>query len=337
MDTCCRSVWRSLMDVCKKLAWLALAILGSGAEAAAADAQNFPTRPIRWIVPVPAGATTDIVTRLVGQKMSENWGQQVIVDNRAGGAMIIGSDIVAKATPDGYTIGTLLTPTIVNPFVLKNLPYDTLRDFTPVSLMVMVPGVMTMYPGVPANNLKEVIALAKAKPGTLNYGSPGPLTSGHLSMEMLKLTAGISITHIPYKGGAPAIADLIAGQIQFLISGPPGVLPHIKSGRLKAIATTAPKRSPGLPDTPTAAESALPGFDTYEWYGVFAPGKLPKDVLAKLSREIARIIKQPDVSEKLAVQGAIPVGNTSDEFANFVKREMSVWGKVAQQVGLKPD
>ena len=300
-------------------------------------AQNFPTRPIRWIVPVPAGATTDIVTRLVAQKMGENWGQQVIVDNRAGGAMIIGTDTVAKATPDGYTVGTLLTPTIVNPFVLKNLPYDTVKDLTPVSLMVMVPGVMTMFPGVPANNLKEVIALAKARPGALNYGSPGPLTSGHLSMEMLKITAGINMTHIPYKGGAPAIADLIAGQIQFLISGPPGVLPHINSKRLKAIATTAAKRSPGLPDTPTFAESGLPGFDTYEWYGVFAPGNMPKDVLNKLSREIARIVNLPEMSEKLSVQGAIPVGNTSAEFTAFVKKEMDTWGKVAQQVGLKPD
>jgi len=302
-----------------------------------ADAQNYPTRPIRWIVPIPAGATADMITRLVAQKVNEAWGQQVIVDNRPGGAFVIGSDIVAKGNPDGHTVGTLLTPHIVNPFVLKDLPYDTLRDFTPVTLMVIVPGVMTMNPKVPAKNLKEVIALAKAMPSSLNYGSPGPLTSGHLSMEMLKLTAGINIQHVPYKGGAPAIADLIAGQVQFLISGPPGVLAHINSGRLKAIATTATKRSPGLPNTPTFAESGVPGFDTYEWYGVFAPGKLPKDVLAKLSREIARVIKLPDMSEKLSAQGAIPVGNTSDEFAAFVRREMDTWGKVAQQVGLKPD
>ena len=325
------------MITCAKWVMPLLALAAAAGAACAAEPPAYPARPIRWIVPVPAGATTDIVTRLVAQKINEAWGQQVIVDNRAGGAMIIGSDIIAKATPDGYTIGTLLTPTIVNPFVLKNLPYDTLRDFTPVSLMVMVPGVMTMFPGVPAVNLKEVIALAKAKPGTLNYGSPGPLTSGHLSMEMLKLTAQINMTHIPYKGGAPAIADLIAGQIQFLISGPPGVLPHIRSGRLKAIATTAAKRSPGLPDTPTFAESALPGFDTYEWYGVFAPGKMPKDVLEKLSREIVRIVNLPDMSEKLSVQGAIPVGNTPAEFSAFVRREMDTWGKVAQQVGLKPD
>lgn len=237
----------------------------------------------------------------------------------------------------GYTIGTLLTPHVVNPFVLKNLPYDTMRDFTPVTLMVIVPGVMTMNPGVPAAALKDVVALAKARPGQLNYASPGQLTSGHLSMELLKLAAGINIQHIPYKGGAPAIADLIGGQVQFLISGPPGVLPHIRSGRLKAIATTAAKRSPGLPDTPTFAESGIAGFDTYEWYGVFAPGKMPKAVLAKLSAEIARIVKLPDMSEKLALQGAIPVGNTPEEFAQFVKSEMSQWGKLAQKIGLRPD
>jgi tripartite-type tricarboxylate transporter receptor subunit TctC len=325
------------MNTFEKVRLLMLVALGTIVGAPSVNAQNYPTRPIRWIVPVPAGSTTDIVSRIVGQKINESWGQQVIVDNRPGGAFVIGSDAVAKAAPDGYTVGTLLTPHIVNPFVMKDLPYDTLRDFTPVTLMVMVPGVMTMYPGVPANTLKDVIALAKTKPGALNYGSPGPLTSGHLSMEMLKLTAGINITHIPYKGGTPAIADVIAGQIQFLISGPPGVLQHIKGGRLKAIATTAAKRSPGLPDTPTFAESGLPGFDTYEWYGVFAPGNLPKDVLTKLNREIARIVKLPDVSEKLVAQGAIPVGNTPEEFAAFVRREMDVWGKVAQQVGLKPD
>ena len=302
-----------------------------------AHAQNYPTRPIRWIVPVPAGSTTDIVTRLVGQKMSEAWGQQVVVDNRPGGVFTVGSEIVAKAQPDGHTLGTLLTPHVVNPYVLKNLPYNTERDFTPVSLMVIVPGVMTMFPGVGANNLKDVIAIAKAKPGQLNYGSPGQLTSGHLSMELLNLAANIKITHIPYKGGAPAIIDLVAGRIHFMISGPPGVLPHIKAGRLKAIATTAANRSPGLPETPTFAEAGLPGFDTYEWYGVFAPGNLPRPILAKLSAEIGRIMQLPDISEKLAVQGAIPVGNSADAFGAFVRSEMNQWGKLAQKIGLKPD
>jgi tripartite-type tricarboxylate transporter receptor subunit TctC len=300
-------------------------------------AQQFPTRPIRFLVPVPAGSTTDIVTRIVAQRMGEAWHQQIVVDNRPGGVMTIATDLVAKAPPDGYTIATLLTPTAVNPYVLKNLPYNTERDLQAVSQMVAVPGVMTMNPGVPANNLKEVIALAKAKPGTLNYGSPGQLTSGHLSMELLKLRMGLTIQHVPYKGGAPAITDMIAGQIQFLISGPPGVLPHINAGRLRAIATTAAKRSPGLPSTPTFIEAGVTDFDTSEWYGVFAPAGLSQPVLDKLAREIARIVKLPDVAEKLSAQGAIPVGSGADEFTRFVKAEMNLWGNVATKIGLKPD
>ena len=309
-------------------------MLGCAAQAAE---QAFPTRPIRWIVPLPPGATADIITRHVALKLGEALGQQVVVDNRPGGVFTVGSEIVAKAPPDGYTIGTLLTPHVVNPFVLKNLPYNTERDFTPVSLLVIVPGVMTMHPAVGANTLKDVIALAKAKPGQLNYGSPGQLTSGHLSMEMLKLQTGIDITHIPYKGGAPAIIDLVGGRIQFLISGPPGVLPHINSGRLKPIAVTAAKRSPGLPNTPTFQESGVAGFDTYEWYGVFSSGRIPKPALAKLSQEISRIVRLPEMSAHLTNQGAIPVGNSSDEFAAFVKKEMATWGTLAQKIGLRPD
>ena len=314
-----------------------LLIAASTGAAAAAQAENYPTRPIRWIVPVPAGSSGDFVTRIVTQKIGESWGQQIIIDNRAGGSAIIGSDIIAKASPDGYTFGTLLTPHVVNPAVIKNLPYDTQRDFTPVTLMVTVPNVMTMHPGVPAGNLKEVIALAKANPGKYNYGTPGTLTSGHLSMEMLKLAAGIDIAYVPYKGGAPAITDLIGGQIQFLISGPPGVLPHIKSGRLKAVGTTALQRLPWLPDTPTFAESGLPGFDTYGWYGVFAPAKVPREIVNRLQADIARVLKLPDIREKFATQGAIPVGSTPEEFAAWLKRETGVWGKIARQVGLKAD
>lgn len=325
------------MNTLKKFGLLMLVVSGAMCGVPAAHAQDYPTRPIRWIAPAAPGSTLDMLTRLVAQKVNEAWGQQVMVDNRPGGAFVIGSDIVAKAAPDGHTIGTLLTTHVVSPAVRKDLPYDTLRDFTPVTLMVIVPGVMTMHPSVPANTLQDVIALAKTNPRLLNYASPGQLTSGHLSMEVLKLTAGVDIQHVPYKSGAPAIADLIGGQVQLLISGPPGVLPHIKSGRLKAIATTAAKRSPGLPDTPTFAEAGLVGFDTYEWYGVFAPGKLPKDVLAKLSREIARIIKLPEISEKLSLQGALPVGSTSEEFDAFIRKEMDTWGKVAQQVGLKAE
>jgi tripartite-type tricarboxylate transporter receptor subunit TctC len=226
---------------------------------------------------------------------------------------------------------------VVTPFVMKDLPYDSVKDFQPITQIVFVPGVMVANAAVPANNLKEVIALAKAKPGQLNFGSPGALTSGHLSMELLNLTAGIKIQHVPYKGGAPAIADLIGGSIQFVVLGPPTVMAHIKAGRLKAIATTAARRSPGLPDTPTFAESGLPGYDTYEWYGIFAPAKIPRPVLQKLNAEINRIIKLPDVNERFLQLGAIPHGNTVDEFTAFLDGERKKWGPVAQKVGLKPN
>ena len=309
----------------------------AAASSPPAGAQQYPTRPIRWIVPVPPGATTDIISRLIGARMSEAWGQQVVVDNRTGGAFVIGTDIVAKATPDGHTIGIFLTPHAVNPYVLKNLPYDTVKDFQPITLVAIVPGVMVANANLPASTLREVIALAKAKPGQLNYGSPGPMTSGHLSMELLNLTAGIKILHVPYKGGAPAIVDLLGGQIQFVILGPPTVMGHLKAGRLKAIATTAAKRSPGLPDTPTFAESGLPGFDTYEWYGLFAPARIPRAALGKLNGEVNRIIALPDVRDRMLGLGAIPSGNSPEAFAAFVKGEMNRWGKVAQQVGLRPD
>ncbi len=302
-----------------------------------AAAQEYPTRPIRWIVPVPPGATTDILSRIIGQKMGEAWGQQVIVDNRSGGAFVIGTDIIAKSNPDGHTIGILLTPHVVTPFVMKDLPYDSVTDFQPITQIVFVPGVMVANATVPANNLKEVIALAKAKPGQLNFGSPGALTSGHLSMELLNLVARIKIQHVTYNGGAPAISDLIGGQIQFVVLGPPTVMAHIKAGRLKAIATTAAKRSPGLPDTPTFAESGLPGYDTYEWYGIFAPAKIPRAVLLKLNAEINRIIKLPDVNERFLALGAIPHGSTVEEFTAFLDGERKKWGPVAQKVGLRPN
>jgi tripartite-type tricarboxylate transporter receptor subunit TctC len=300
-------------------------------------AQEYPTRPIRWIVPVPPGATTDILSRVIAQKMGEAWGQQVIVDNRSGGALVIGTDIIAKANPDGHTIGILFTPHLVTPFVMKDLPYDSVKDFQPITQIVFVPGVMVANAQVPVNNLKEVIALAKAKPGQLNFGSPGPLSSGHLSMELLNLTAGIKIQHVPYKGGAPAIIDLIGGAIQFVVLGPPTVMAHIKAGRLKAIATTAAKRSPGLPDTPTFAESGMTGWDTYEWYGIFGPAKMPRPIVEKLNTEINRIIKLPDVNERFLQLGAIPNGNTIEAFTAFLDRERKIWGPVAQKVGLKPN
>ena len=305
--------------------------------AGASHAESYPDRAIRFVVPYPPGGTTDVLARLVGQKLSEAWGQPVIVDNRPGGVAVIGSDVVAKATPDGYTIGMFLTPHAVNPFIMSNLPYDTQRDFAPVSLVAIVPGILSMNPSVPAQNLQDIVALAKAKPGLLNYASPGPITSGHLSMELLKHMAGIEIRHVPYKGGAPALTAVMANEVQLFISGPPNVLPQIRAGRLKAIAVTTAARLPALPDLPTVAEQGFPGYDTYEWYGVFAPGKTPAPVLEKLSREIARLIKLPQVSERISAQGAEPQGNSRAEFDKFVRNEMSKWGTLAKRIGLRPD
>ena len=306
------------------------------AAAQTRDADNYPSRAIRWIVPVPPGATTDILSRLVASKISEAWNTQVVVDNRSGAAMIVGSDIIAKANPDGHTIGLLLSPHAVNPAVMK-LPYDSLKDFQTVCLVALVPGVLVTNPSVPVASVKDVIALAKTKPGALFFGSAGQMSSGHLSMELLNLMGGIKITHVPYKGGAPAITDLIGGQIQFVILGPPTVMQHLQGGRLKAIATTSAKRSPGLPDVPTFIESGLPGFDTTEWYGVFAPAGIPRGVLAKLNGEINRILTLPDVKERMLTLGAIPAGNTPQEFAAFVKSETERWGKVAREVNLQPN
>lgn len=299
-------------------------------------AEQFPARAVRWIVPVAPAGTTDILSRLVGMRLHEIWGQQVVIDNRPGGAFVTGTDILAKSSPDGYTIGMLLSPHAVNPFVMPKLPYDSVKDFQPVTLVAIVPGVMTMNPNVPAKNLKELIALAKAKPGALNYASPAPMTSGHLSMELLNLQMGIKITHVPYKGGAPAMAATMSGEAQMMISGPATVQANIKAGKLRAIAVTTAQRSPGLPDVPTFQESGVPGFDTYEWYGVFAPAGVPKPVLAKLHQDIAAVVNVPEVSARMNSMGCIPRTNTPAEFSAFVKSEMQKWGALAKKVNLQP-
>jgi tripartite-type tricarboxylate transporter receptor subunit TctC len=303
---------------------------------AAGAAEQFPLRSVRWIVPVAPAGTTDILSRLIGARLHETWGQQVVVDNRPGGAFVTGTDILAKSSADGHTVGMLLSPHAVNPFVMKKLPYDSVKDFQPITLVAIVPGVMTMNPTVPAKNLKELIELAKAKPGALNYASPAPMTSGHLSMELLNLQMGIKITHVPYKGGAPAMAAVMAGESQMMISGPATVQANIKAGRLRAVAVTTAQRSPGLPDVPTFQESGVPGFDTYEWYGVFAPAGMPKAVLAKLNRDIAAVVNIPEVSARMNGMGCIPRTNTPDEFSAFVKSEMQKWGTLAKKVNLTP-
>jgi tripartite-type tricarboxylate transporter receptor subunit TctC len=307
------------------------------AMAATAAADNFPSKPIRLLIPYSPGGTTDVLGRILGQKFKDVLGHQMIVDNRPGAYETIAADIVAKSSPDGYTLGLFLSPYAVNPFVLKKMPYDTVKDFAPVTLVVIVPGVMVMNPGVNAKSLQELVALAKAKPGSLNYASPGPLTSGHLSMELLKSMAGIDITHIPYKGSAPAMIDLIAGQVQLVITGPASTLQNIAAGRVKPIATTGAQRSKSLPDIPTIAESGFPGYETYEWYGIFAPAQTPKPIIDQLQREVAKILQSPDMQKRMQALYLDPIGSSPEEFARFARQEMQKMGSLVKKIGMQAD
>jgi tripartite-type tricarboxylate transporter receptor subunit TctC len=303
-----------------------------------APAQTYPDKPIRLVVPFPAGGTTDILARAVGQKLGEHLGQQVVVDNKPGAGGNIGSDIVAKSAPDGYTLvmGTVGTHAI-NASLYKKMPYDHIKDFVPVSLVALVPNILVVHPSVPANSVKELIAYAKANPGKLNFASSGNGTSIHLSGELFKTTAGVEMTHVPYKGSAPAVTDLLGGQVQLMFDNMPSALPHVKAGKLKALGVTTAKRFPAAPDIPTIAEAGVPGYEASSWFGVLAPAGTPKEIVNKLSSEIAKILQTPEIKERLLSQGAEPVGNTPDQFAAFIKAETAKWAKVVKESGATVD
>ncbi len=314
--------------------------LGMGLVACALSAvvcaQSFPTKPIRIIVPFSAGGTTDILSRAIAPRLAEALGQQVLVENRPGAAGVIAADVVAKAAPDGHTLGMIASTHAVTPFVMK-LPYDAANDLAAVTLVAMVPGLLSATMSVPAHTVKDVIELAKAKPGFYSYGLPGSLTSGHLSMELLKNMTGVDITAIPYKGAAPAFFDLISGQLHYMINSPAGTIPHIKAGKLRPIATTAAKRSSAFPDVPTIAESGFPGYDTCEWYGLFTSGKAPREAVLRISQEVGKIIRSPELAERMLSLGAEPSPNTPEEFTRFVRSEMDKWGTLAKKIGLKAE
>jgi len=321
----------------KLLRYLAAMLLVCLPLAAAAQADDFPSKAIRIVVPFPPGGATDAAARLVAMKMSERWGQPVLVDNRAGAGGNVGSDIVAKAPPDGYTLVMGVTGShAINTSLYSKMPYDPVTDFVAISQVAVVPNVLVVHPSVPVHNLAELVALAKREPGKLNYASLGNGTAAHLGMEMLKSAAGVDITHVPYKGSAPAVSDLLAGQVQMMVDGLPSALPHIKAGKLRAIALTSLHRAPSLPDLPTIAEK-YPGFYADAWSGLFAPKGTPQAVVDKLSAEVQRILKLPEVREKLAALGAEPVGSTQAEFAAHVKREIDKWAKVVKTSGAKID
>lgn len=326
-----------LKRICKTLC--TVVYVASAFAAGHSQAQQaYPTKPIRMIVPFPPGGTTDVVARLVAQKLTEAWGQQVVVDNRPGAGGIIGTEIVAKATPDGYTalLGSITTHA-VNPALYKKLNFDPVKDFTPVSLVVSSPQLLAVHPSVAAKSVKELIALAKAKPGQLNYASAGTGTSPHLTFELFKSMAGIDVVHVPYKGTGPAITDLIGGQVQMMITGVVALMPHIKSGKLRGLGVTSAKRVAALPDLPTIAESGIPSFDVSSWFGVFLPGGTPKPIVANMNAEIRKILEVPEVRQRLISQGADPASNTPGEFAAYVKAEMAKWGKVVRDTGARAD
>ena len=311
----------------------ALTLVAGSALAAAAEgpAATYPDKPIRIIVAyTPAGAT-DILARAVGQKMTEAWGQSVIVENRPGANGNIGTEVAAKATPDGYTLLMVTAGTHgVNPGLYRKLPWDAVRDFAPVSLVAMVPNIMVVNPSLPVKSVNEFIAYAKANPGKLSYGSPGLGSTAHMSVELFKTMTGTDMLHVPYKGSAGVMQDVIAGQIAVTIDNMPVYLPQVKAGKLRALAVSPAKRSPAVPDLPTIAEAGVPGYDATAWFGLVAPAGVPRPIVAKLAGETQRILRLPDVAERLSGLGAEPVGNTPEQFAAFIKAEIAKWKKVIQ-------
>ncbi|MCC7483425.1 MAG: tripartite tricarboxylate transporter substrate binding protein [Burkholderiales bacterium] len=300
--------------------------------------EDYPDKPIRVICPFPPGGTTDVVARLVAQKLTEAWKEQVVVDNRVGAGGIIGTELAAKAPADGYTVllGSITTHA-VNPALYKKLNFDPVKDFSPVTLVVSSPQLLAVHPSVAAKSVKDLIALAKAKPGQFNYASAGVGTSPHLTFELFKSMAGFDAVHVPYKGTGPAITELVGGQVQMMITGVVALMPHVKSGRLRGLAVTSARRAAALPDLPTVAESGVPKFDVSSWFGVFLPVGTPRPIVMKMNGEIRRIVEIPEVHRTLVSQGAVPETSTPEDFAAYVKSEMARWGKVVRDTGARAD
>src|SRR5882672_5928340 len=306
------------------------------APAHASGAEGYPSRPIRLIVPFPPGGSTDILARVLGEKLAQGLAQPVVIDNRPGAGGSIGAEAVARAAPDGYTLmmghlGTLA----VNPAIYKNLPYDPVKSFAPVSLMAIVPSVLVVNPSLPVASAAELIAYARAHPGKLAYGSAGNGSTSHLTTEYFKLATGTDILHVPYKGVGPMLTDMISGQLSMGINGAPAVMPHVSSGRLRALAVTGLTRLPSLPQIPTLDESGVKGFDASGWYGILVPAGTPGAIVAKLNAEIRRIMQTPDLRARLDNEGAIPAAGSSEEFAAFIVTEIARWGAVLKRAGIE--
>ncbi|CAN5486973.1 tripartite tricarboxylate transporter substrate binding protein BugE [soil metagenome] len=320
------------------LACIASTALAMGMASGSALAQSgYPNKPIRFIVPYPPGGGTDIVARLVAAKMSQSMGQPVVVDNKPGASTIIGTEAMAKSPPDGYTFGLVTDSHAINPSFFAKLPYDSVKDFEPLSQLVFVPLVMVANPSLKVSTVRELIVKAKAQPGKINYASIGNGTPHNVSMEWFKKLAGIDMTHVPYKGVAPALSDLVGGQVDLMFTGTSSAAPYTKAGKLVPLAVSSAARQPAFPDVPSVAEAALPEFDFMTWYGTVAPAGTPKDIVARLNREIALALSQPDVKEKLDGLGVVGAASTPDDFATFIRKQTDSLSQLVKLTGVKAE
>jgi tripartite-type tricarboxylate transporter receptor subunit TctC len=300
-------------------------------------AQQFPNKPIRFVVPFPPGGGNDLLARITSQKISESIGQPIVIENRSGASGQVGTEYVVRSAPDGYTMVTAGTPLTISQAAGKVLPYDALKDFTPISLMVLQPNVLVVHPSVPANTLEQLIALAKAKPGVLSYAVGSNGSAPHLAGELLKSMAGIDILHVPYNGAAPALHGLLAGQVTMAFDNPATSIPYIQSGKLRAIAVTSRTRAPQLPDVPAIAEVGLNGYSVDSWFGVVGPANMPKAIVDRLSSEFARALNLPEIKERLTQQGFTVVGGSADEFSSFIRNDIANWKKILTLSKVKLD
>jgi tripartite-type tricarboxylate transporter receptor subunit TctC len=318
---------------------IALIVMASAAMLAGnALAQQYPNKPIRLIVPFPPGGGVDFIGRIVGQKLSERLGQQVGIDNRAGANGIVGLEALKVAPPDGYTIAAASAgPLAVNPHIYARLPHDTLRDFTHISNMVNFPLLLVAHTSLPVRNVKELVALARSRPGEITYSSPGSGNSGHLAAELFNSMAKANILHVPYKGTAPAVIAVLSGEAQLTYSSIPTILPHVRGGRVRALGIGNAQRIPSLPEFPTIAEMGLPGYEAYAWGGMVGPANMPKDIVQRLNKEIVEILKQKDVSDRMLAEGTIPTPSTPEEFTAYMRAELKKWGDVVKMANIKAE
>lgn len=315
---------------------IALGVICGDARAQGA-AEPYPARPLRLILPFPPGGGTDILGRIIAERLGANLAQPVVVENRGGAGGNVGAEAAAKAAPDGYTIVLVAPSLAISPSLYAKLNYDPVKDFAPITLVGSVPNVLITHPATPARTLADFIALARSKPGGMNFGSGGSGTSNHLAGELFNIITGVKLVHVPYKGVNLAMNDALSGEVQLVVIGIPAAAPHIRAGRLRALALIAPQRSPALPDVPTVAEAGLPNFEVTTWYGVLAPAGTPRPIVLRLNAELRRVMHAADIRERLANIATDPVTNTPEEFAEYIRLEIAKWGKVVREAGLRAD